>query len=359
MEDIHKIFDGHNDVLFRLYLKNKKNAELDFINGDNEGHLDLPRIVKAGFSGGFFAIYIPSQEENIVSADTPIRYDDMKNNSYELPLPKEIATNIALPIALEKAVLLTSIEKKSIGKIKICKSSNDLTNAISNNQIAVIMHIEGAECIDKNFNNLELLFNLGLRSIGPVWSRPTIFGHGVPFKFPSSPDTGEGLTDLGKELIRHCNRMGIIIDLSHLNEKGFWDTAKISSSPLVATHSNAHTICPHSRNLTDKQLDAIKDTDGMVGVNFAPAFLRPDGKMLADTDLELIIKHFDYLIERLGENRVGFGSDFDGALMPNQIKDVVDLSKIRSLMKSHGYNQELMKKICQDNWIKLAQKIIN
>jgi membrane dipeptidase len=153
--------------------------------------------------------------------------------------------------------------------------------------------------------------------------------------------------------------MGIIIDLSHLNEKGFWDTAKISSSPLVATHSNAHTICPHSRNLTDKQLDAIKDTDGMVGVNFAPAFLRPDGKMLADTDLELIIKHFDYLIERLGENRVGFGSDFDGALMPNQIKDVVDLSKIRSLMKSHGYNQELMKKICQDNWIKLAQKIIN
>ena len=354
-----KIFDGHNDVLFRLFLKNKSDVHEDFLLGDNEGHLDLPRIDQAGFSGGFFAIYVPSQEQKIKSADEPIRYDDMKNDSYELPLPNLVDVSIAFPIVLAKIKILKNIEKKSKGKVKICKNAKDLTESILSKQLSVIMHIEGAEAIGDNLENLDTLYDLGLRSIGPVWSRPTIFAHGVPFKFPSTPDTGEGLTNIGKELIKECNRLKMIIDLSHLNEKGFWDIAKISKSPLVATHSNAHSICRHTRNLTDKQLDAIKDTDGMVGVNFAPAFLRPDGKMLADTNLEIIIRHFDYLIEHLGEDRVGFGSDFDGALMPNQIKDVTDLDKIRLLMKNHGYNQELMNKLCQDNWINLIKKIIN
>ncbi len=101
-----------------------------------------------------------------------------------------------------------------------------------------------------------------------VWSRPTVFASGVPFKFPSTPDTGPGLTEAYRALVRACNRLGIMIDLSHLNEKGFWDVAALSQAPLVATHSNAHAICPSTRNLTDKQLDAIKEFDGMVGLNF-------------------------------------------------------------------------------------------
>jgi microsomal dipeptidase-like Zn-dependent dipeptidase len=115
----------------------------------------------------------------------------------------------------------------------------------------------------------------GLRSLGPVWSLSNAFGHGVPFLCPSSPDTGPGLTDVGKELTRACNRLRILIDLSHLNERGFWDVAAISKAPLVATHSNAHALSPHSRNLTDKQLTAIGETGGMVGVNFATSYLRP------------------------------------------------------------------------------------
>ena len=221
------------------------------------------------------------------------------------------------------------------------------------------MHIEGAEAIDSNLENLETLYNLGLRSIGPVWSRPTLFAHGVPFKFPSTPDTGKGLTELGKELIKECNRLKMIIDLSHLNEKGFWDIAKISQSPLIATHSNSHSICPHTRNLTDDQLLAIKETKGIVGVNFAPAFLRTDGKMIADTNLEIILRHFDYLIEKLGEDKVGFGSDFDGALIPTKIHDVLGLNKLRYLMKKHGYNDVLMKKLCHDNWINTIKNIFS
>ncbi|MAV81962.1 MAG: peptidase [Pelagibacteraceae bacterium] len=358
MNENMKIFDGHNDVLFRLFLKDKESVHEDFLKGDNEGHLDFPRIKEAGFIGGFFAIYVPSQEEKIKSADKPIRYDDMENDSYELPLPKPVDVSLALPIVLQKIDILKNIEKQSKGEIKICKNAKDLNESILNKKLSVIMHIEGAEAIGSDLENLDTLYDLGLRSIGPVWSRPTLFAHGVPFKFPSSPDTGEGLTEIGKQLIKECNKRKIIIDLSHLNEKGFWDIEKLSQSPLIATHSNAHSICTHTRNLTDKQLSAIKDSGGMVGVNFAPAFLRTDGKMLADTDLDIILRHFNYLIEKLGDDKVGFGSDFDGALIPSGINDVLGLNKLRLLMKNHGFNDQLMKKLCHDNWVNVISKIL-
>lgn len=250
----YKIFDGHNDVLFRLYLKNSQDAHLDFLNGDNEGHLDLPRMEKSGFAGGFFAIYVPSPEAEVTDSDKPIRYDDMEKDEYSLPLPDLIDSNIALPIVQKKISLLSQIEKFSQGKVKICLSGKELEQHFHKETLSIIMHIEGAECIDDNFYNLESLYQAGLRSIGPVWSRPTIFGEGVPFAFPQSPDTGAGLTDKGIQLIRHCNDLNMVVDTSHLNEKGFWDIVKHSHHPIVATHSNAHSLCPHTRNLTDRQL---------------------------------------------------------------------------------------------------------
>src|SRR5204862_5975253 len=108
--------------------------------------------------------------------------------------------------------------------------------------IAAILHFEGAEPIDSQLNALEVFYRAGLRSLGLVWSRPNAFGEGVPFRFPSSPDTGPGLTAAGRELVRECNRLGILVDLSHLNERGFWDVADVTTAPLVATHSNAHAL---------------------------------------------------------------------------------------------------------------------
>ena len=128
-----------------------------------------------------------------------------------------------------------------------------------------IFHIEGAEAIDENLDSLHLFHAMGLRSLGPVWSRPTVFGHGVPFRFPSSPDTGPGLTDLGFDLIRACNRLGILIDLAHITEKGFWDVERLSDQPLIASHSNVHALTPVARNLTDRQLDAIRTNEHRVG----------------------------------------------------------------------------------------------
>ena len=139
---------------------------------------------------------------------------------------------------------------------------------------AAVLHMEGCEAIDADLSALEIFYAAGLRSLGPVWSRNNIFGHGVPFAFPMSPDTGPGLTDAGKRLVKECNRLGVLIDLAHLTEKGFWDVARLSDQPLVVSHSNVHAITPVARNLTDRQLDAVRESKGLVGLNFAVGMLR-------------------------------------------------------------------------------------
>jgi membrane dipeptidase len=198
-----------------------------------------------------------------------------------------------------------------------------------------------------------VLHAAGLRSLGPVWSRPNAFGYGVPFRCPSSPDTGPGLTDLGKALVAECNRLRIMIDLSHLNEKGFWDVAALSNAPLVATHSNAHAISPHSRNLTDKQLAAIKESAGMVGVNYAVSFLRPDGKQDKDTPANLIVDHIAYLIEHVGEDGVGLGSDFYGAMIPAELGNAAGLQILVEAMEQRQFGRALIEKICFRNWLRV------
>jgi len=341
------IFDGHNDVLLRLYQSSAVDAAGSFLKG-REGAIDLPRANAGGFGGGFFAVYVPSP------SDLDAKIEEMTQPSYDLPLPDPIDWTRALPVAMSMAGILFELEVR--GALKICRSVADIRAALANGIIAAIFHIEGAEAIDPDLRGLEVLYNAGLRSLGPVWSRPTIFGHGVPFRYPSDGDIGDGLTDLGMRLVKRCDDLGIMVDLSHLNEAGFWGVAKTSSKPLVATHSNAHAICPHSRNLTDRQLAAIKDSDGMVGLNFAVAFLREDGQMQADVPLDQMLRHLDYLIEHLGEDRVGLGSDYDGAMVPEDVTGLDDLPNLRQAMRAHGYNDALMTKLCHENWLRVLEK---
>lgn len=343
------VFDGHNDVLLRL-IRGKAEPERDFLEGDNQGHLDLPRMKKGGFVGGFFAVYVPSDSSGI-DIDAL-----MTKTEYDVPLPAELDLAPSQQVTLHMASLLMRIERASNGAVKICRTAADLRHCLDTGTLAAILHIEGAEGIDPNLHMLDVLYESGLRSIGPVWSRPNIFGHGVPFRYPSTPDTGPGLTERGKDLVRACNRLKVMIDLSHLNEKGFWDVAKLSDAPLVATHSNAHAISPHSRNLTDKQLAAIRESRGMVGVNFATSFIRPDGQRNDDTPLEEMIRHMDHLIEHVGVDGVGLGSDFDGATIPNEIGDVAGLPRLVEAMRKHGYDEPTLRKLCYENWVNVLAR---
>ncbi len=337
------IFDGHNDVLS----KQLSNGMRGFAEG-YEAHIDLPKAAKGGFGGGFFAIWVPSEFE------LGDRYEAMRQPQYDLPMPPQIAQAEALRVTLHEAAILHRLEAQ--GALKICTSVGEIRSCLATGKMAAIMHIEGAEAIDADFQVLEILYHAGLRSLGPVWSRQTIFGEGVPFTFPADPDIGAGLTGAGKDLVRACNRLGIMLDLSHLNAKGVRDVARISDAPLVATHSNAHAICPHARNLTDDQLAMIRESDGMVGLNFATAFLRPDGQMQKDTGLDLMLRHLDHLISHLGEDRVGLGSDFDGAMVPAAIGDTAGLPNFRRAMRAHGYDEPLMVKLCHENWLRVLEK---
>jgi membrane dipeptidase len=344
------IFDGHNDVLLRLHRKEKPAAERLFLDGEEDGQLDLPRAFRGGFAGGMFAVFVPSVED-INNID-----DLMRGERYDVPLPSTIAAERAITPALAMAALLYRIERASEGKLKVCRTAADIRRCLAEGAVAAVLHIEGAEPIDPQFRSLEVLYQAGLRSLGPVWSRPNIFGHGVPFRFPSAPDIGPGLTDLGKELVKACNQLKITIDLSHLNEQGFWDVARLSDAPLIATHSNAHAVCPHARNLTDKQLAAIRERGGMVGVNFATCFIRPDGQINIQTGLDQLMRHVDHLVEHLGIEGVGFGSDFDGAKIPASIGDVAGLDSLREALEAHGFGPDEMRKLCHENWINVLER---
>jgi membrane dipeptidase len=342
------IFDGHNDLLLRLDMAGDPDASASFAKGRKDGALDHEKCSAGGFGGGFFAVYVPSP------FDMDATFAKMTMAQYQLELPEPIPYKQALPVAMSQISHLLKLQAR--GDLKICTTAAQIKICLENNQLAAVLHMEGAEAIDYDLAALDVLYAAGLRSLGPVWSRNTIFAEGVPFAYPATPDFGEGLSEVGLRLLRACNEKRIMIDLSHLNEAGFWDVAKHSDAPLVATHSNAHAICPNARNLTDKQLAAIAESDGMVGVNFATSFLRSDGRMIEDTTLDTVLQHFDHLMSILGEDRVGFGTDFDGALVPAEIKDAAGLGNLRAAMRAHGYDEALMTKLCHGNWLRVLEK---
>lgn len=341
------IFDGHNDTLLDLF-KTERGGGRSFFERSESGHIDLPRAKEGGFAGGFFAVFVPQHPS------TPRRNMQDPGSIRELPPPLEIG--YAQEVAIGMTSLLFRLERESAGQLKVVRTADELATCFTNGTIAAILHFEGAEAIDPGLDALEVFYQAGLRSIGPVWSRANAFATGVPFRFPSTPDIGPGLTDAGKELVRACNRLGIMLDLSHLNEAGFWDVAKLSEAPLVATHSNVHAMAATPRNLTDRQLAAIKESDGMVGLNYAVAFLREDGKNDADTPISRMVEHIDYLVEHVGIDRVGLGSDFDGATIPQEIGDVSGLPRLVEALRAADYDEASLRKLTHENWLRVLRK---
>lgn len=334
------VFDGHNDVLLRLREKGGS-----FFDRGEAGHIDLIRAQEGGLAGGFMAMFVPSERPP----------DAAGVNMTDRPMPPTPPLAHAQSVILDLMGLLLTIERESGGSVRVVRTANEIEACLDAGTFAALMHVEGAEAIDPQFYALESFYAAGLRSLGFVWSRPNRFGEGVPFRFPHSPDTGPGLTEVGKELVQACNRLGVMIDLSHLNEKGFWDVASVTDKPLVATHSNAHAVSAATRNLTDKQLDAIRDSDGMVGVNFAVYFLRADGGGDPSTPLETVVRHFDHLVDRVGIDRVGFGSDFDGATVPAAMGDARGLPRLVSALQAAGYDEAALRKLTNENWIRVLR----
>jgi membrane dipeptidase len=316
------VFDGHNDALTR-----KDHAR--FAAGRPGGHLDLPKMRAGGIRGAIFAIFTPSRG----------RYDSARPVSHRR----------AAAHATAAAGRLAALERG--GHLRLARGAADLDRAAADDgPPAAVLHLEGAEAIDPGLEALELWYAAGLRSLGPVWSRANAFAHGVPFVSPSTPDLGPGLTDAGRSLVRRCSELGVVVDLSHLNEAGFWDVARLEPGPLVASHSAAHSLCPASRNLTDAQLDAVGASGGLVGIVFASHFLRPDFADDENTPLELIAEHARYVAGRIGVEHVGLGSDFDGATVPRAIADASRMPDLLEVIAAAGFDRKELEAIAWGNW---------
>jgi membrane dipeptidase len=196
-----------------------------------------------------------------------------------------------------------------------------------------------------------------VRSIGLVWSRPSEFGHGVPFRFPSSPDTGPGLSDAGRALVRRCAQLGMLLDVSHLNAAGFADVARLGAAPIVASHSGCHALCPASRNLTDEQLREIARSGGLVGIVFAVPFIRADGHDDPDTPLSTVVAHVRHAAEVAGIDHVALGSDFDGATMPAPLGDVAGLPRLLATLRDAGFSPDDVERIAWGNWRRVLGQV--
>jgi membrane dipeptidase len=334
------VFDGHNDALTR-----EDHARL--AAGREGGDLDLPRMREGGMRGGIFALFTPSPGEE--ESEGHLFGEDGEDGTFSEPLAEPVAHGVAAADATAAAGRLFALERA--GELTVARTIGDVDAALSAEAPPVaVLHLEGAEAIDPGLEALPAWYAMGLRSLGPVWSRANDFATGVQFVFPSSPDIGPGLTDAGVALVGACAELGILVDLSHLNEKGFWDVAKLEPGPLVASHSGAHAVAAASRNLTDPQLDAIGASGGLVGIVYATSFVRADFADDPDTPLAAIAAHARYVADRIGLEHVGLGSDFDGATIPAGLGDVAGLPRLLDAFRAVGFSDPELELIAWHNW---------
>jgi len=347
------VFDGHNDTLTKLYDPEQSNENLFFTENRTTGHIDLPRAYKGGFAGGFFAIFTRPPKTS-PEAD-PMYGIQFTDDGYILSERSAIDPRYAQTFTDSVINFAGNIETASNGQVSIIKTYDQLERCLNERVMTMVLTLEGAEAINADLSNLDDYYQRGIRSIGLVWSRPNAFGYGVPFRFPATPDIGPGLTDTGRNLVINCNRRGILIDMAHLNEKGFRDVAEISTAPLVVTHTDVHNICPSTRNLTDFQIDTIARSGGVIGINFEAMNTHPKSSIDQTQPLTQITAHIDYIVQRVGIDHVAFGSDFDGADMLNGLSDVSALPNLLNTLQENGYDRQSIEKLAWRNWFRVIK----
>jgi membrane dipeptidase len=338
------IFDGHEDFITQIKPRRGvfgSNGGRDFLQDasigpdgpaavedspaerSRAGHVDVPRAMRGGLGGCFTSIY----------------------------LSNERAEFNALAYAMDEMNDVFRIADRSEGRFRICRTVADVRKAFDDSAFASVFMFEGADPISSSLKELRVFYEAGLRCLAPTWSRSTIFAHGVAFN-GSLPETG--LTDLGRELVHECNRLGILLDVSHINPAGFWDLIETSEAPIVATHSSVKGISPHVRNLDDHQIRAIAKKGGTIGINFSNIFLRPDMKPDDSTSLDVIVQHFDHIVSLVGDEHVSFGSDFDGTDIPAVVNDATGLPLVLRALKQKGYSDASLERICNGNFLRAA-----
>ena len=320
-----KIFDAHCDTAEKL-LNNKVSLY------KNECHLDIERMKMYENFSQFFAVCICSSnaeqgEESLFGRyinDEPFQ----RANTIINALLKEIDINSQ--------------------HISLCKSYNDMAQAWKAHKIGAFLTLEGASPLCGKLSNLDYFYQKGIRLITLTWNYRNELGCGA-VSSQQYPENERGLTPFGIDVVKHMNELGIIIDVSHLSDEGFYDVLKYSSKPFMASHSNSRSICSHVRNLTDDMIRCIGDIGGFIGINLCPEFIT-DSLNSADANIDKLILHIEHIASIAGENSIGLGCDFDGIdNTPVGINSIADIYKLTNRMIQLNYSSDFIEKFTHKN----------
>lgn len=313
------ICDCHCDTLTELY---NKNASLY----ENEQHFDIKRQIALGGGLQFCAIYVPTE---VFRYQGGLRYTLCLLDKYNQEIKK--------------------LHENGIDVLQV-RTAEDAGNVLKH-KAATLLAIEEGGAIDGSLEALRCLYELGVRAMTLTWSNRNDIADGI-----NEEATGSGLTLFGKQVVAEMNRLGMLVDVSHISTAGFWSVIETSTKPIIATHSNAKSLCSHPRNLNDEQIKALAQNGGLAGITFAGQFLEEDWR---NACIESVYKHIDYMLNLIGNNdHIGFGSDFDGiSHPPYNIQGVQDYKPLIEYLSKY-YSDETINKITHQNVINLLQKVL-
>lgn len=313
------ICDCHCDTLTELY---NKNASLY----ENEQHFDIKRQIALGGGLQFCAIYVPTE---VFRYQGGLRYTLCLLDKYNQEIKK--------------------LHENGIDVLQV-RTAEDAGNVLKH-KAATLLTIEEGGAIDGSLEALRCLYELGVRAMTLTWSNRNDIADGI-----NEEATGSGLTLFGKQVVAEMNRLGMLVDVSHISTAGFWSVIETSTKPIIATHSNAKSLCSHPRNLNDEQIKALAQNGGLAGITFAGQFLEEDW---SNACIESVYKHIDYMLNLIGnDDHIGFGSDFDGiSHPPYNIQGVQDYKPLIEYLSKY-YSDETINKITHQNVINLMQKVL-
>ena len=349
-DTLSEIWKGHSDSFRR-----------------NDLCVDLERLTRAGAMAQFFACFVNVAdylEESSGSQDE--KKGSAASGKKTNPGIGSGAWDRAYAAVLEMTELAQSEDEEMFRVVRDIKAFGNAGRERQGTfpdedkkEVAGILTLEEGGVLNNRPERLSRLYENGIRLITLTWNYENCIGS------PNSRDPNvmkQGLKPFGIEVVKRMNELGMIIDVSHLSDGGFWDCIRYSRSPVVASHSNARSLCPHPRNLSDEMLRALGEKGGVAGVNFYSAFLKSStgrGKILR-ADMDDMIRHIRWMIDRAGEDAVALGTDFDGfekEALPEVISGVQDMERLWDAMRDSGITPRQIDKIASENVKRVMQEV--
>lgn len=322
--------DMHCDTLMVSLFKDQKQD----INHSEYSMVDFERLAKAGAMAQFFAAWLPPQR-------TYVRYG--------VPLMTDDAY-----IEACHNILIKNVEKHS-DKIAMAYTAEDIEKNRAAGKMSAVFTIEDGRSVEASFDQLKHYHDdLGVRAMTLTWNFYNCFGA------PNSADPlimYDGLSSFGKAAVPYMQELGILVDVSHLSEGGFWDVYNLAKKPFVATHSNCRALTPHQRNLTDDQLRALADKGGVTGINFAPEFLGADGKG-KDSTIADMVRHLRHMVDVAGSDVIAIGTDFDGIHGNLEIGSCDQMGLLEEALADAGFTGEQIEKFAYRNVLRVMKDTI-